>query len=107
MSLLEKAGLIILIVASRVMYHQPNNWIGYGAFVVGILLLFFGDQISLERRAPDDVLSELLNREYSLIEIQRLRESPWPDLLGCAARRAASALGAEIVKYSPLPALAA
>ena len=55
---------------------------------------------------PDDVLSELLNSEFSLIETQKMRRSLTPDLLGCAARRAASALGAEIVKYSPLPALA-
>ena len=56
---------------------------------------------------PDDVLSELLNREFSLIETQRRRKTLAPDLLGCAARRVAAAFGAEIIKYSPLPALAA
>jgi len=53
----------------------------------------------------DDVLSELLNSEFSLIQTQRKRRSLTPDLLGCAARRAASALGAEIVKYFPLSRL--
>ena len=56
---------------------------------------------------PDDVLSELLNSEFSLIETQRLRETLAPDLLATTVRRAASALGAEIVRCSPLPALAA
>lgn len=46
----------------------------------------------------DDILSELLNREYSLAETQRRRETLTPDLLGCAARGAASALGAEDLK---------
>lgn len=56
---------------------------------------------------PDDILGELLNREYSLIETQRLRESLLPDLLQTTARRAASALSAEIIRCSPVPALAA
>lgn len=56
---------------------------------------------------PDDVLSALLNREYSLIETQRLRKTLTPDLLATTARRAASALGAEIIKYSPITSLAA
>jgi len=56
---------------------------------------------------PDDVLSELLNSEFSLSETQRMRETLAPDLLATTARRAAAALGGEIVKYSPLPALAA
>ena len=49
----------------------------------------------------DDLLSELLNREYSLIETQRVRETMTPDLLATCARRAASALGAEILECSP------
>lgn len=56
---------------------------------------------------PDDILSELLNSEFSLIETQAARESLFPDLLACAARRAASALGAEIIRYSPIASLAA
>jgi len=55
----------------------------------------------------DDILSELLNSDFSLIETQRLRETLAPDLLATTARRAASALGAEIIRCSPVPALAA
>jgi len=55
----------------------------------------------------DDILSELLNREYSLAETQRRRETLVPDLMATTAMRAAGALNAVIIAYDPVPALAA
>lgn len=53
----------------------------------------------------DDVLSELLNSEFGLVETQRMRETLAPDLLATCARRAAGALNAEIIAYDPVPTL--
>ncbi len=47
----------------------------------------------------DSELEALLNDRYSLAAAQAKRESLVPDLLGTAAKRAALALGAEVIAY--------
>lgn len=49
----------------------------------------------------DDVLAALLNSKYSLAATQARRSTTVPDLLACAARAAAGATGAEIVRVDP------
>ncbi|MGH2619283.1 MAG: hypothetical protein ACRDHG_01765 [Anaerolineales bacterium] len=50
---------------------------------------------------PDDVLGALLNSRYSLEAVQSRRASPIPDLLATAAKAAALATGAEVVRVDP------
>lgn len=54
---------------------------------------------------PDSELEALLNGAYNLAAAQARRTSLIPDLLGMAARRAALALGAEVIAYD-LPRVA-
>jgi len=55
----------------------------------------------------DDLLEELLQRDYSPEAMQRRRASLWPELLALCARAAAVALGAEILRVDPPLAVSA
>jgi len=53
---------------------------------------------------PDELLAELLQRDYSPEAMQRRRATLWPELLALCARAAADGLGAEVERIDPATA---